>query len=805
MRRLVLVAIFAVGACRMQVPARAADPTAASTTGSPPPTEAKDPMPERLSALDDVIERERIRLGVPGAALVIVKDGKVIHARGYGSKTAIGDAPVDADTLFAIGSTTKAFTAMLVMMAVEAGKLSLDDHPSKCLPGFRIRGDGNAKVTVRDLLTHSTGLPTADLAWATGQLTAEELVALLGEIEPVAGVRKAFHYQNLGYLAGGLCAARALGGDYEALLRARILDHVGMKAATLRVAQMQASAQAAHGHHRGQDERTREVPMRVLDAIAPAGAINASANMLGGWLQALLAHGEVDGKPLLARKYFDPLLAPQFSAGPGVDYTLGWLRTQAGKDVYLTHTGGIDGFTAVLGFVPERGLGFAFLNNVDHSELHGVVAHEVLALLEAAPAKPGKPEVAAIDEAGTYGLLGGFKIEVVRDGDRIALVVSGQPKYPLVFEKGRRYRLGGAAPAGFFATFRAQAAHPDKPELLLTQPFGDLVLPLVTPAELAAAATATPPEAMRALLGSYRAAGIDTTFELSASEGQVALVVPGQPPAPLSRLADDHFALAGMPEAFWIEPKRDGKTLRGLVLHKPDGDLALSLVASAAPPTIALTRVLAKRAVAHGSAALAKHRSMRIESDLEFVHQGLRGRSVTLRAPGDRWVDDVRLLGAGREIGRIRLGFDGEAWQRISFAASSELEPLQARAIALDAAYDGFGPEASGFATAAVWRSAMVGTDPVIVVRFTTDWGAVILDSYDAKSFLLRRRELDLPEDAHGARLQETRTLSDYRRIGGVMVPHRIEVESVQGKVIAVVKSVRWDVELGADTFRVPL
>ncbi len=801
MLRAALLAVLLTAACRTLPPATG--PTSADQT-APPPAPV-DPLRARLAALDQTVDRERARLGVPGAALVVVKDGEVIHVRGYGTRAAGAETPVSADTLFAIGSTTKAFTAMLVMMAVQSGAIALDDHPSKCIPGFAIRGEGNASLTIRDLLTHSSGLPTADLAWSTGQLDSAELIAVLGEIEPVAGVGKAFHYQNLGYLAAGICAARALGGEYEALLRARILGPAGMEDATLRVAQMQARADAAHGHHRGHDGKTHEVPMRVLDAIAPAGGINASAEMLGGWLQILLAGGVADGKPLLDRKHFDELLRPQIPAGPGVDYTLGWLRVRSGKDWYFTHTGGIDGFTAVVGFLPERGLGFAFVNNVDHVDLHGVVAHEVLALLEEPVAAPGAPGVPSVGEVGTYGMLGGLRVEVVRDGDRIAMVVPGQPQYPLVFESGRHYRLGGAAPTGFAATFRPRTDDPSRRELLLTQPFGDLVLPHLEPAEIAAAATALPPEDLRDLLGVYQGEG-GGTFEVIASEGRIALQIAGQPATPLSKAEGGRLLLAGLPAEFWVEAKRDGKGVRGIVLHKPDGDLELPLVTSTAPPRLAVERVLAKRAAAHGSTALAKRTTMRVHSELEFVHQGLRGRSVTLRASGDRWVDDVRLLGAGREIGRVRVGHDDDdgAWQRLSFAPTATLEPLQADAIALDAAFDGLGPTAPEFSAAAVWRAGKIGKHPVIVVRFTTRWGAVVLDSYDAKSFLLLRRELDLPSDAYGGRMQETRTFDDYRRIKGVMVPHRVEVESVQGKVVARVTAVEFDVVLPPEAFTAP-
>lgn len=806
MRRLLLVAplLLSLSGCRTAQPPAIAEPGA-----TPPEATRKksdEPWAERLAALDETIERERTRLGIPGAALVIVKDGRVVHSRGYGHRRRGGETAVGPDTLFAIGSTTKAFTAMLAMIAVEAGKLSLDDHPSRCLPGFAIKGAGNDKITVRDLMTHTTGLPTADLAWATGALSSAELLAVMARIEPVGGVREAFHYSNLGYLAAGQCAANALGGEYEALLREHILDRVGMSESTLRIAQMQARTDVAFGHHRGEDGTTREVAMRSLDAIAPAGAINASVEQLSGWLLALTDHGNAGGKPLVGKAGFDELFRPQFATAPGIDYTLGWVRAKSGKRDYFNHTGGIDGFTALVGLVPEERLGFALLTNVDHGDLQGVVANGVLELLE--PIDPtraaSKPAVPSADELGTYGVLGGFKVQVIPEGGGVMLVVEGQPAYPLVFEKGRRYRLAGAAPAGFAAVFQPSAADAKQTELLLVQPFGNLLLPRLDPAALLAAASATPPVAMRELLGSYTIDGSDARVELVAREGTVGLSMPGQPPTPLQPIPEGRYALAGLPEGFWLAPVRKGKALVGLVLHKPDGEITMALVSSSAPPAIPLQKILTARAKAHGTAALAKRRSLVMDSRLTFVHQGITGRATTLRAPGDRWVDDVTLIAGGRDIGRVRIGRNDGVWQRISFSPGDVLERSGANAIELDAPWLPMGAEPTGFASAEVWRSDVVDGQPVVVVRFTTDWGAVILDSYDRKRFLLRQRVVDQPIDRNGARMTETRRFLDYRTIEGVAIPHRIEVDSVQGKVVSEVDSVRFDELLAPEAFAPP-
>ncbi|MBC8067761.1 MAG: beta-lactamase family protein, partial [Deltaproteobacteria bacterium] len=538
MSRRILLALCGSLACRTppSVGPEPASPRAELTAPA-------DPLRERLESLDHRIEAELERSQIAGAALVIVRDGEVIHTRGFGRRAVDAETPVTADTLFAIGSTTKAFTAMLVMMAVEAGKLSLDDHPRKCVPGFRLRdADADARITVRDLLTHSSGLMGTDLAWITGQLSSEELVALLGEAEPTAPLRTSFQYQNVMYLAAGMCAARALAGEYEQLLRARILAPIGIGTATLSITRMQQRPDFAKGHHRQPGGELREIAMRNLDAIAPAGGLNASAVMLGNWLRLLLAGGVWQGKPLIGRRYFQELLAPQFDAGPELAYTLGWLRSRWGEDAQLSHTGGIDGFSTLVAMLPARRIGFALLTNVDNADVHGMVTREVFGLLdETAPA--AAPALADPDAlVGTYGVLGGFKVELLRSGEGLALRVPGQPPYPLELERGLRFRLGTPAPAGFFAELRDRDG---ARELLLQQPFGDLHLAKLDEAELEAAAHASAPAELRELMGVYRIEGKPTEVELAELEGGVSLVVPGQPPARLVTTARDRYALAG--------------------------------------------------------------------------------------------------------------------------------------------------------------------------------------------------------------------------------------------------------------------
>lgn len=801
------LALVLATACRPP----AAGTTAPSATTPTTPTKPADARAARLERIAARIDAERERLAVPGLALVVVQDGEVVLARGFGERANDQPAKVDEHTLFAIGSTTKAFTAMLVMMAVEAGKVALDDHPRECLPDFGLSDPkADAQLRVRDLLTHTSGLMSTDLGWYTGKLSRAELLQLVREAEPVAPPRTAFHYQNVMYVAAGECAAKALGGEYEALLRSRILAKIGMDGANLSVATTLASPNHSAGHQRRGDKSVHEVPMRTLDAVAPAGAINASAKMMGGWLQLMLAGGKVGSQRLLSEKHFAELLAPQFPAGPGLDYTLGWVRAQHGTHQVFEHTGGIDGFSSLVALVPERKLGFALLTNVDHSDIHGFVTHEVFGLLDQEQ-RAKRPAVPSVDEAGTYGVLGGFKVEIVREGERIAMRVPGQPTYPLEHVDGRRYRLGPPAPPGFFATFRARKDEPmtgpkgredERAEIWLEQPYGDIALSELSAEEIANAATAEPPPAQRELLGTYRARGETTEFQLAAVDGRVALVVAGQPPAALQPIERDRFALVGLPAGFDLQVRRDksGKP-SGLLLQRPDSVLELALVASTAAPAMSVDEVLARRARAHGSAKLARRASVVIESELSFVHQGLRGTSTTWREAPARYAEDVRIVAFGREIGRIRSGWDGKAaFQAISFAPSIPLERDQIRALELEAPFDGWSATARPGVASITGRSKL-GDVPVVVVRFVTDWGATITDSLDAKRFVLLRRELELPTGTPGATLREVRTYGDYRKVKGVLVPYRVVTESTNGTVIATVKRVQFDAPIPTDAF----
>src|SRR5262245_30938395 len=182
-----------------------------------------------LSAIEERLEARRKELGIPGVSLAIVKDDQVIYAKGLGFKDFENKVPVTADTQFAIGSATKAFTALTVLMAADEGKLSLEDSPKKYLSYFKMYdADTDANITIRDLLCHSSGLNRTDLAMVTGKLNRAELIQVAAQAKPTAKLREKFQYQNIMFAAAGEIVATVEKEAWEKVVPERVFTPLGM-------------------------------------------------------------------------------------------------------------------------------------------------------------------------------------------------------------------------------------------------------------------------------------------------------------------------------------------------------------------------------------------------------------------------------------------------------------------------------------------------------------------------------------------------------------------------------------------------
>jgi CubicO group peptidase (beta-lactamase class C family) len=255
----------------------------------------------RLANLEKQIEEERKKQHIPGVAIAVIKDVKVVFAKGFGYSDIETEQRVTPETLFAVGSTTKAFTSTLIGMLADDSKMSWDDPVAKHIPEFRLKVDtGDEKVTVRDLLCHRTGFTRMGVLWAAGRLTRPEVIELAATAEPYSDFRKKFLYNNVMYMAAGLAAGKAVDSDWESLVTARILNPLNMTDSTTSIMDAKKDERLAKGYVWDEDKLMhKRLPMRNLYLIGPAGSINSNVKDMAQWVRFQLGKGEYEGKRLL--------------------------------------------------------------------------------------------------------------------------------------------------------------------------------------------------------------------------------------------------------------------------------------------------------------------------------------------------------------------------------------------------------------------------------------------------------------------------------------------------------------------------
>lgn len=477
-----LVLCFALSASLLPLPLASAQQAATATASAT----AQD-YSAALAAIEKALDDRRKELGIPGISLAIVKDDQIIYLKGIGLKDIDRKLPVTPDTRFAIGSASKAFTGMLAVMAADDGKMSLDDSPKKFLPYFTLKDqEAAAKITIRDLLAHRSGLNRTDLAMVTGMLNREELIRVAGQAKPTAKLGEKFQYQNIMYTAAGEAVAKAENSTWDKLIATRIFKPLGMNNSDTSSEAMQKARDFSLGYDYNPSTKvTRRLPQRAIPAAAPAGAINSSARDMAQWLRLMLANGAYNGKRIVSEKGYDELVRKQMNIAGPVDYGLGWfLRDWKGHKV-VEHGGNIDGFNSQVALMPDQKLGFVLLTNVTASPLGAFAMNTIWKNLvgepEVAEAKSAEPAGDPKMEVGTYRFVAaGLNFEVAMKDDKLTLSVPGQPSYSLKNIGGRRYKLAEPAPDGFFCTFRPVKGKESETEMLIEQPQGNVVAAKLT-------------------------------------------------------------------------------------------------------------------------------------------------------------------------------------------------------------------------------------------------------------------------------------------------------------------------------------
>ncbi len=346
--------------------------------------------------LDAYVASSMKTFDVPGMAVAIVKDGRILVTKGYGVRKLGDPTPVDGFTLFGIGSNTKAFTTAALATLVDEGKLSWDDPVYQRLPGFVMYDPYvSHEMTIRDLLTHRSGMGLGEgdlLFWPHTTYTREEIIYKLRFMKPASSFRSHYAYDNLLYMTAGQIIPAVTGTSWDDYIRQRIFTPLGMTHSNVSNANIKPGDDVAFPHSRLAG-KLQVIPFEVLDNAGPAGSINSCAADMAKWVQLQLNRGKFpdrDGRLFSEQRsremWSAQTILPIGDPPPALaglkanfaDYALGWgLRDYHGRKL-VGHTGGVGGFVSRVMLVPDENLGVVVLTNAEEGGAFDSILYHVL-------------------------------------------------------------------------------------------------------------------------------------------------------------------------------------------------------------------------------------------------------------------------------------------------------------------------------------------------------------------------------------------------------------------------------------------
>ncbi|HZM86286.1 MAG TPA: serine hydrolase [Blastocatellia bacterium] len=565
-----------------------------------------------LNGFDDYVNKALKDWELPGLAIAIVKNDKIVYAKGFGVRKLGDPAPVDEKTLFAIGSSSKAFTAAGIAMLVDEGKIKLDDPVTKYLPGFQLFDPYvTREITVRDLLCHRSGLERGDFIWYGTSYDRDEIWNRIRYVKPSWSFRSKFGYQNIMYLAAGQVLARVSGKSWDDFVRDRIFKPLEMTSTNTTIRAFAGQNNVATPHAKVED-KVRTIPWRNIDNIAPAGSINSNVTDMAQWVRLQLAEGSYKGARLISSAEMTEMHEPQtiIPKDPQLSmfmpdshfrsYGLGWmLQDYKGRKV-VQHGGAIDGMIAMVGMIPEEKLGVVILSNLQGQLLPTALMFRIfdtylggpqkdwagemlkglkgledqgkaaLKKMEESRVKGTQPSLALEKYAGTYKdeALGDAKV-TLENGKLVVRTPAfvGDLEhwhYDTFRATFRDNAVGGKTMATF--TLNSQA----KPDALN---IADLGLTFKRAADEAKPGTAIAmSEAdLKKFAGKYelKAPAIEVSVEIIG--GKLKAVLPGQPAYTLVPVAANRFQIEGAPEGFFVQFDVAGDRAKSLTIEQGAG------------------------------------------------------------------------------------------------------------------------------------------------------------------------------------------------------------------------------------------
>ncbi|HEV2690016.1 MAG TPA: serine hydrolase, partial [Bryobacteraceae bacterium] len=340
---------------------------------------------EKLNGFDEFVTTALKDWNVPGAAVAVVQDGQVILSKGYGWRDTGKQLPVTSKTLFAIGSATKSFTVSTLGILVDRGKLDWDQPVRTYLPNFRMYDEFTTeRMTPRDLVTHRSGLPRHDLVWYNSPLSRKEIFDHLRYLEPSKDFRTTFQYQNLMFMTAGYLAGQVADKPWEDFAREQIFAPLGMSSSNFSVNDSQKTTDFALPYRKIKEE-VKLIPFRNIDQIGPAGSINSNLEDMTKYLLMHMNLGKSGARQILSESNEVQMQTPQMVIPGGIrwsevghsSYGMGFFITTYRGHKLVHHGGNIDGFSALVAFLPQEKIGLVVLTNMNGSPLPTVLSYNI--------------------------------------------------------------------------------------------------------------------------------------------------------------------------------------------------------------------------------------------------------------------------------------------------------------------------------------------------------------------------------------------------------------------------------------------
>jgi CubicO group peptidase (beta-lactamase class C family) len=339
-------------------------------------------------SLDNYVNRALTEWQIPGVSVCIVKNGKIVVMKGYGVKETGTNDKVDENTLFMIGSNSKAFTATALAMLDADKKLSLDDKVQKWMPDFKLYDPWVAKeANIRDLLCHRLGFETfqGDFMFFDSDLTTAEVREKMGKLKPMYSFRSKWGYTNSAFMTAGEIIPKVTGKSWADFITDSIFKPLGMNNSLALSKDIQAASNKCAAHTVVMGE-LKKIPYGNIDNLAAAGSISSSVNDMSKWVMMQLNNGKLDGKTIIPANAIAQTRIPHSILGNGGHmfnkshfalYGLGWfLEEYAGRKI-VAHTGGVNGFVTSVCLIPEEKIGIIVFTNTDANNFYEALRNEI--------------------------------------------------------------------------------------------------------------------------------------------------------------------------------------------------------------------------------------------------------------------------------------------------------------------------------------------------------------------------------------------------------------------------------------------